>query len=254
MKNFLKKISYHFNNPELLEEALTHPSFSKKDKANNYQRLEFLGDTILALVIAETLIAKYPKANEGELSKRRAYLVCGEVLSKVASQIGVGEVIKLSDGEETIGGRSNKRNLENSLEAIIGAIYLDSNLEECQKFILRNWKNIIDQSEETPRDSVSLLQEIIQSKSKKLPIYNIEKVGGNSHQPIFEAIVNFDDRQYRASGSSKKEAQKNVATIAVENLAVENLAVENLAVENLAVENLAVENLAVENIAVKKLH
>ncbi len=218
MKDFLNKISYQFQNPSLLDEALTHPSFSKKNKSTNYQRLEFLGDAVLALVIAETLIKKYPDANEGELSKRQAYLVSGDVLSKVAAQINIGEVMKFSEGEKVIGGKDNKRNLENACEALIGAIYLDSGFKNCEKFILQNWQNIIDENVETPKDPVSILQEIVQSKSKKLPIYKIEQTGGNSHNPVFEAIVKFDDKEYRAEGTSKKEAQKNVAMLALEEL------------------------------------
>ncbi len=218
MKTFLEKISYQFQNQALLQEALTHPSFTKKSNSNNYQRLEFLGDAVLGLTIAETLIKKYPEANEGELSKRQAYLISGEILSQVAVQIGIGEVIKFSEGEKSLGGKTNKHNLENACEALIGAIYLDSGLENCQKFILQNWQNIIDQNQEIPKDPVSLLQEIIQSKSKKLPIYNIEKIAGNSHQPIFQAIVEFDDKKYQAQGSSKKEAQKNAAVLAMEDL------------------------------------
>jgi ribonuclease-3 len=220
-ENFLKTISYQFQDQSLLEEALTHPSFSKKDKNKNYQRLEFLGDSVLALVIAEILIKKYPQANEGELSKRQAYLVSGEILSQIALKIGIGEVMKFSQGEKLIGGKTNKHNLENACEALIGAIYLDSKndgLVNCQKFILQNWQIFIDQSQETPKDAVSLLQEIVQSKSKKLPSYNFEQIGGNSHQPIFQAIVAFDDKKYQAQGSSKKEAQRNVALLAVNDL------------------------------------
>jgi len=201
-----------------LEEALTHPSFAKKSSQNNYQRLEFLGDAVLGLTIAEILINKYPQANEGELSKRQAYLVSGEVLSQVAQQIGIGEVIKFSEGEKIIGGKTNKRNLENACEALIGAIYLDSSFEDCQKFILQNWQEIIDQNQEPPKDPVSLLQEIVQSKSKKLPIYKIEKIAGNSHQPVFQAILEFDNKKYQAEGLSKKEAQKNVAVLAIGDL------------------------------------
>ncbi len=218
LKKFLKKIHYKFQNQSLLDEALTHPSFAKKSNQNNYQRLEFLGDAVLGLVIAEILIKKYPHANEGELSKRQAHLVSGQVLSQVAENIGIGEVIKFSEGEKTIGGKANKRNLENACEALIGAIYLDSGLEDCQKFILQNWQEIIDQNQEPPKDPVSLLQEIVQSKSKKLPIYTIEKISGDSHQPLFQAIVEFDNKKYQAEGFSKKEAQRNVAVLVVGDL------------------------------------
>jgi ribonuclease III len=218
LQNFLKKIHYQFHNQALLDEALTHPSFAKKSNQNNYQRLEFLGDAVLGLTIAEILINKYPQANEGELSKRQAYLVSGEALSQVAQKIGIGEVIKFSEGEKTIGGKTNKRNLENACEALIGAIYLDSGLADCQKFILQNWQETIDQNQEPPKDPVSFLQEIVQSKSKKLPVYTIEKISGDSHQPLFQAIVEFDNKKYQAEGFSKKEAQKNVAVLAVEDL------------------------------------
>ena len=215
LKNFLHKISYQFNNLSLLQEALTHPSFAKNNKANNYQRLEFLGDAVLGMIIAEILIKTYPLENEGELSKRQAYLVSGEVLSKIAAQIDIGEVMRFSEGEKTIGGRNNKRNLENACEALIGAIYLDSNLENCQKFITQNWQNFLETNQKPPQDAVSLLQELVQSKSKKLPIYDIKITGGNSHKPIFTAIVKINDKEYIAQGHSKKEAQKNVATLAV---------------------------------------
>lgn len=216
MKDFLQKISYQFKNESLLEEALTHPSFSKKTNGNNYQRLEFLGDAILGLIMAEILIKKYPDANEGELSKRQAHLVSGEVLYQIALKINISDVIKFSEGEKAIGGAANKRNLENAVEALIGAIYLDSNLENAKKFILNNWQKIIDENVDAPQDPVSHLQEIVQGKSKKLPIYTITQIGGNSHQPIFEAIVRFDDEEYKAQGSSKKEAQRNVAIVALE--------------------------------------
>lgn len=216
MKDFLEKISYQFKKEALLNEALTHPSFSKKNQSN-YQRLEFLGDAVLGLVIAEILIRKYPDATEGELSKRQAYLVCGDVLYQVALKIQISEAIKFSEGEKAIGGATNKRNLENAVEALIGAIYLDSNLENAKEFITRHWQEIIDENTQTPKDPVSNLQEIIQSKSKKLPIYEIIQIGGNSHQPIFEAVVKFDDKEFKATGSSKKEAQKNAANTALEN-------------------------------------
>jgi ribonuclease-3 len=215
LQNFIEKISYQFKNQDLLQEALTHPSFAKKNTTNNYQRLEFLGDAVLGMVIAEILIKKYPIENEGELSKRQAYLISGEALSQIAIQIGIGEVMLFSEGEKMIGGEKNKKNLENACEALIGAIYLDSGLENCQKFIAKNWCDIIKANIKPPQDAVSLLQELVQSKLKKLPIYDINITGGNGHQPIFTAIVKINDKEYIAKGSSKKEAQKNVATLAV---------------------------------------
>ena len=126
-KNFCAKISYYFTNQKLLEEALTHPSLSKDNfDRPNYQRLEFLGDKVLSLVVGEFLMGKYPNEMEGSLSKRQAALVSGETLAEVALLIGLTEVLQISNGERKLGGKTNKRNLENALEALIGAIYLDS--------------------------------------------------------------------------------------------------------------------------------
>lgn len=216
LDKFLQTISYQFNNPLLLEEAITHPSFvNNSAKVFNYQRLEFLGDTVLALIVAEWLMQEYPSENEGQLSKRQAYLISGEVLSEIASKIGLGQIIKLSNGEEAFGGRINKRNLENSLEALIGAIYLDSGLASCKIFIRRFWQEFLEKNLNPPKDPTSELQELIQGKFKQLPEYQITKIDGSDHQPIFLAEVKINGESYFAKGQSKKEAQKNVAIVAL---------------------------------------
>jgi len=203
-------IDYHFKNPALLEEALTHPSLSR-DNSANYQRLEFLGDTILAMIMAELLLKKHQTENEGELSKRQAHLVSGEVISQIAKRIGIGEIIKISFSEESAGGRNNKRNLENAMEALIAAIYLDSNLEICRQFVIKHWQDFIDQNVLPPKDPITSLQEIMQAKTKMLPIYRTNKTSGHQHRPIFTSIVEIDDKEFSAEGCSKKEAQKNAA-------------------------------------------
>lgn len=208
-------INYNFKNLSLLEEALTHPSLSKGNSIN-YQRLEFLGDTILAMIIAEFLLKKYPTENEGELSKRQANLVSGEVISQIAKRIEIGEMIKISASEEMAGGRSNKRNLENAMEAVIAAIYLDSNLEICRQFVIQHWQDFIDQNIFPPKDPMTSLQEIIQAKTKKLPVYKTDKTGGDDHKPIFTSIVEIEGQKFSAEGFSKKEAQKNAAIKALE--------------------------------------
>jgi ribonuclease-3 len=218
LSNFLDKISYQFNDESLLIQALTHPSFSKKNNVASYQRLEFLGDAILAMIMAEILIKKHPKENEGQLSKRQANLVSGEVLSEIAIKIDVGDVLRLSEGEKNIGGKNNKRNLENAVEALIGAIYLDSNINNCRNFILKHWNIFLGKDLLPPKDSVSTLQEITQAKLKQLPKYNIEKTGGSSHNPVFTALLEVGKKKYQSQGSSKKEAQKKVSQLALEDL------------------------------------
>jgi ribonuclease III len=223
MKNslgkFCQKINYNFNNIAFLEEALTHPSLSKENKTQpNYQRLEFLGDKVLSFTIADFLMRKYKTESEGDLSKRQASLVSGEVLAEIALEIGVNNVIRISKGEKNLGGYTNKRNLENTLEAIIGAIYLDSNYELAKKFIMYFWQTRLDRDYTPPKDPVSELQELVQLQSKQLPEYVIEKSGGFDHAPKFLATLKISNlgKEFKAEGKSKKEAQKEVAKIALE--------------------------------------
>ena len=220
-KTFFEKISHFFKNENLLEEALTHPSLSKEDKTKpNYQRLEFLGDKILSLVIAEFLMKKYPNEKEGDLSKRQAFLISGETLAQIALEVGLENVIKVSRGEKTMGGRTNKRNLENVLEALIGAIYLDSNYEAAKNFIMKFWHDYLEKNSSPPKDPVSELQELVQTKSKKLPEYILTKSGGSDHDPTFlaEVKISYLDESFSAFGKSKKEAQKNVAIEALKKI------------------------------------
>ncbi len=221
MKNFqefYKIISYNFRDENLLKMALTHPSLNTKNSQNfNYERLEFLGDKVLSLVIGEYLMNKFPNENEGNLSKRHAGLVAGSTLAQIATKIDLPQMLILSFGEKKIGGNQNKNNLENALEALIGAVYLDANFTEAKKLILNFWQDFFDKNILPPQDCISELQEIIQAKSKKLPQYFTEKKGGLDHQPIFLSTLTIEgvNEKFYAEGNSKKEAQKNVAQIAL---------------------------------------
>ncbi len=221
LKNFCEKIGHNFVDEKLLEEALTHPSLSKEDKAKpNYQRLEFLGDKVLSLVIGEFLMQKYLNESEGDLSKRQAVLVSGETLAEIALEIGLNSVIKVSKGEKNLGGATNKRNLENSLEALIGALYLDSDFFKTKKFILEIWQQYLQKDIAPPKDPVSHLQELVQLRTKQLPEYITIKSGGLDHAPEFVSTVKINNLnlEFSAAGKSKKEAQKEVAKIALEYL------------------------------------
>ncbi len=217
LEKFYQKISYNFNNPRLLEEALTHPSLITEKKFN-YQRLEFLGDKVLSLIISDFLMKKHPKENEGALSKRQASLVSGEMLSKIALEISLNNFIRLSPGEEKLGGRNNKRNLENALEALVGAIYLDSNFENATKFVLHFWHDFLQENIDPPKDPISELQELVQLKTKLLPIYETFKSSGLQHEPIFTTKLKIpnEDLEFESSGKSKKESQKDAAKLALE--------------------------------------
>jgi len=223
LEEFSHKIGHPFSNTKLLKEALTHPSFSKYNRSEpNYQRLEFLGDKVLSLVISEYLMAKYENENEGDLSKRHAALVSGETLSEIALEVGIEKVLRLSSGEENLGGKTNKRNLENALEALVGAIYLDSDYEEAKKFIFRFWKSFLEKNLTPPKDPVSQLQEFVQLNSKSLPQYEFTKVGGSEHSPTFEAKLTILhlNLTIEAEGKSKKEAQRSAAVMALHKIGI----------------------------------
>jgi ribonuclease III len=219
-EKFCQSIDYNFSNHSLLLEAMTHPSLTQEGKNHNYQRLEFLGDKVLSLVIGEFLMNKFPDEMEGALSRRHAALVSGETLAGIALDINLDEVLLLSEGEEKLGGKNNKHNLENALEALIGAIYLDSNFQAAKEFILRFWQDVLMQDLDPPKDPVSKLQEIVQSQTKKLPEYRTKQSGGSHHAPLFTATVKIPgcDEEFSAEGKSKKEAQREAAKLALESV------------------------------------
>jgi dsRNA-specific ribonuclease len=169
------------------------------------------------MILAEILIKRYKSEQEGNLSKRLAHLVSGDCIWQVAINIGVEKLIILSKGEESLGGRQNKRNLENATEALIAAIYLDSDFETTKNIIKNLWSELIEKHITPPKGAISSLQELTQAKYKNLPEYKIKKVGGNDHKPIFEAEVIINQIHYKAIGYSKKNSQKKAAELALKN-------------------------------------
>lgn len=216
MNGMEEELGYDFSNKSLLEEALMHPSISRQDvsggKLFNYERLEFLGDSVLGLVIAEILMAKYPHEKEGHLAKRQAGLVRGEAVTKVGRKINIGRYIRMTQGEESMGGRDNPSNIENAMEAVIGAVYLDGGLNAAKDFINRHWVDLIDDMKEPPRDDKTALQEWAQGRGLPIPQYTITNTKGPSHDPIFEVEVSVKGLDsVKAVGSSKKKAEKDAA-------------------------------------------
>ena len=205
-----KIISVDFNDKSLIKQALTHPSLSKKGP--NYERLEFLGDHVLGLVISEKLFEKFPDEAEGNLTKRLAGLICGETLVKVASNLNLGEYIQMAQSEASSGGRTNKANLENAMEALIGAIYLDKGIEVAREFISHNWDNLIDTMVEPPKDAKSALQEWAQGNGFPLPEYEVVSIEGPPHAPIFEVKVTVEGQKPAfGNGTSKRAAEQEAA-------------------------------------------
>jgi len=207
---------YHFKDNKLLKSALTHPSLANEPvHKNHYERIEFLGDAVLSLIIVEMLIKQFPHESEGNLAKRKAKLVAGEVLAKIAKENNIGTKIYMSSSEEKAGGRENPNTLENALEAIFGAIYLDNgHLLNVKTIIQELWQPLIDNMPEVPIDAKSKLQEILQQQGKDLPQYKILDIFGPQHMLTFRVglkIPGFDE--VIGEGKSKQQAEKHAATL-----------------------------------------
>ncbi len=209
------KINYHFKDKKTLEMALTHPSLnSRRDGVKgsvNFERLEFLGDSVLGLLIAEYLISEYPNETEGELARRHSALVCGETLVKVASEIDIGSSIIMSAGEEATGGRINKGNLEDVCEALIAAIYLDGGLEQARNFVMRFWHPLASKISAPPKDAKTALQEWAQARGLPLPSYKVISSSGPAHSPVFEVEVSVIGVKPKIATAGNKKAAEHLA-------------------------------------------
>lgn len=206
------KLAYKFNKPDLLINALTHPSLKQENKnAINYERLEFLGDAILGFVIAELIFHHYPNYSEGKLAKMKAWLVSSNLLVQIANQLDIASYLIINKGEEKSGGRHNPNNLENALEALIAAIYQDSNLSQTKKFIEKYWLDFINNINLSQTDPKSYLQEYLQSQNLPAPIYILQEKTGNAHAPIFLVKLSSEKGESYGRGPSKKMAEKIAA-------------------------------------------
>jgi len=210
INEFEKKINYTFKNKDFFYLAITHSSFKRKE---NYERLEFLGDRVLSLIISELLFENYPNENEGALSKRLSDLVSKQKLIEVANEINIKDVIKIDNAEKrNLKLKKNISILSDVCEALIGAIYLDSNLTNAKNFIYKFWKKKIEKNILPPQDSKSFLQEIAQKKNLNLPLYKLIKKDGPSHSPNFKIEVFLKGiKKFSASGKTIKIAETNAA-------------------------------------------
>lgn len=203
-------LDYQFRDSALLKTALTHRSAA----ASNNERLEFLGDSILNFVIAEALFERYPKAREGDLSRLRASLVKGDTLAEIARLLHLGDYLHLGGGELKSGGFRRPSILADALEAIFGAVYLDSDFATCRALILHVYQ---DRLADLPpagelKDPKTRLQEILQAQGQPLPVYNVIEVSGAAHEQHFTIECTLDDeRSTVADGSSRRQAEQAAA-------------------------------------------
>ena len=216
MKNLLDlehKLNYYFNDRNLLKNALLHKSLGnerKEYKNQNNERLELLGDAVLDLIVAEYLYKNYKNASEGTIAKLKAMIVSEPILAKISRQIGVGKFLMLSRGEVMSGGRNRESILADSFEAILGAVYIDSNLEEARVFALSHIKQYIDHIEENEDilDFKSILQEYVQKEFRTVPIYELVAERGPDHMKEFEIQVIVGNYKEKAVARNKKKAEQ----------------------------------------------
>ena len=217
-KDLETKLGYRFKDPELLERALTHASVrgGKIDRGDN-ERLEFIGDRVLGLAVAEVLNGQHPDASEGELARRYNRLVRGEACAKISRAIGLGEHLILSESEADSGGREKTTILADAIEALLGAVFLDGGYDKSRSVVLKLWKEMSDTVPESAVDAKSQLQEWAQGQGLALPRYTVVSRKGPDHAPHFTAEVHIAGHApAQGEGASKRIAEQAAATALLE--------------------------------------
>ena len=215
-----RKIDYHFQDVALLKQALTHRSAGH----NHNERLEFLGDAILNLTIAEALFHQFPKCNEGELSRMRATLVREPTLAILARDFQLGDYLSLGQGELKSGGFRRESILADCVEAIIGAISLDSSLSHATQIVNRWYQTLLETIKpgDNQKDAKTRLQEYLQGNRQPLPTYNVVSIQGEAHNQLFivECSISDNDRTFIGKGSSRRKAEQAAAEQILQELSI----------------------------------
>ncbi len=206
-------LGYRFTRPALLTEALTHPSVdTSRQVGRDYDRLEFLGDRVLGLIVSNRLFARFPDADAGDLAVRFNALVRKETVAEVAHAIGLGDFLHLSKSESQGGGRAKPAILANALEAVIGALFLDGGLPAAEAFVDAHWSERVDRTSDAMKDPKTRLQEWAQKDAMRPPTYTIVAQAGPPHEPVFTVEVQVGGRPpLRAEGRSRRAAEQAVA-------------------------------------------
>ena len=219
LKAFENRIGYIFKNKQILINSLIHPSYLIDKKKNipndfnDFERLEFLGDRVLGLAISSIIYKKFSSNNEGDLSKKLSYLVQKNFLHKIATNLKINNILLFGFKKNE---KMNISILADSIESLIGAIYLDGGFRNTKKIIKEIWGPYFDINETNIQDSKTKLQELSQKKSRKLPEYNLIKKEGPSHSPVFTVSLKvLNLKKIKSKGSSIREAEKNAAKIAL---------------------------------------
>ncbi|WP_428492786.1 ribonuclease III [Rhodopila sp.] len=214
--SFASTLGHEFKRPDLLREALTHRSAAHGSgrgggaHASN-ERLEFIGDRVLGLTIAEWLAERFPREQEGDLGRRLAYLVSQPVLAAVAETVGLAAVLSVSPGEAKAGVAKRATVLADALEAALGALYLDGGLDAARDFVRRAWHHAMVDQADPPKDAKTALQEWAQKRGKDLPVYQITARSGPPHAPAFTVTVSVGETAANGTAGSKRAAEQLAA-------------------------------------------
>ena len=211
-------LGHKFSDPALLAAALTHSSLLKQ-KRTSYERLEFLGDRVLGLLVADMLLRRFPKEAEGDLAKRQAALINRDTLAEVGRGLGLGPFLKMSKGEDQSGGRDTPNMLSDTMEALLAALYLDGGLQAARQFVEPLWKPLIEAAKEPPKDAKTALQERTQALRLGLPTYSLKDRKGPDHSPVFVVEAAVAGRSpAEGEGKSKRIAEQVAAAALLEAL------------------------------------
>ena len=219
VKELEARLGHRFENPRLLDTALTHPSFGGDHHVPHYQRLEFLGDAVLELAVSRYLFFELPEVDEGKLTRIRAALVREESLSRAAQRIGLGDFIRLSVGEERSGGRKKPSILADVMEAVLAAVYLDGGFDEAVRIISEVLKEELKPEVlKDHLDAKSRLQELMQ-RDGQMPVYEFVAMEGPPHAPLFTyRVLNGTEEMGSGQGTSKQNAQQAAARDALKRM------------------------------------
>lgn len=206
-------LGHRFARPELLREALTHRSAlqGRARQRGSNERLEFVGDRVLGLLMAEWLSERFPQEQEGDLGRRLAQLVSQPVLARVAENLGLGEVLSVSPGEERAGVKRRATVLADALEAALGAVYFDGGLEPARAFVRHGWFAAMEDQAQPPKDAKTALQEWAQKRGKELPVYAVTGRSGPPHAPEFVVTVSLGEVSGTGIAGSKRAAEQLAA-------------------------------------------
>ncbi len=217
-------LGHSFARPELLLEALTHRSAAldtwvgKKVFSASNERMEFVGDRVLGLLIAEWIAERYPGENEGALGRRLALLVSQPILAGIAARTGLDACLLLSPGDSKAGVRKLATVAADAVEAAIGALYLDAGLDKARRFVRASWEPVLNLQVVPPKDAKTGLQEWAMSRALGLPAYKVISATGPSHAPLFEIAAVLGDHSAVAKGSNKRQAEQAAAALLLEKL------------------------------------